>query len=103
VALRSGSLDRRPQAQLRFGPAAVFHAGSGESILARQVDFGITAALGGYVRVGQRLQLGMELQNYTFQSHYNSWQVPGGPHVFGEDHRTRYELILLPTVRYWFR
>jgi hypothetical protein len=103
IALRSGSPTRRLQAQFRFGPAGVFHAGSGESVLARQVDVGVTAALSTYMRVSNRLQLGVELQNYTFQSHYESWQLFGGGHVFGEDHRTRYEFVLLPSVRYWFK
>ena len=72
-------------------------------MLTRPVDFGLTAALGGYARVGQRLQLGLELQNYTFQSHYGDFQIAPNSHVFGEDHRRRYEFVLLPTVRYWLK
>lgn len=52
------------------GPAVIFHAGSGASLLARNVDVGGLVNLSGSVRVAPRLAFTTDIQQYLFSSRF---------------------------------
>lgn len=62
--------DGRWHLQVGLGPAAIFHGGSGESLLARQTDFGAMGTAGVHVALGERLHLGVDVYNYRFASRF---------------------------------
>ena len=90
---------RRIQPRLGFGPAAIVHSGSGESLLARQWDLGVVASAGAHVRLGRSLQLGLDVQNYRFSTDFKQYSSSGRTISRGEVIR-RSEWLLLPAIRW---
>ena len=90
---------RRIQPRLGFGPAAIVHSGSGESLLARQWDLGVVASAGAHVRLGRNLQLGLDVQNYRFSTDFKQYSSSGRTISHGEVVR-RSEWLLLPAIRW---
>lgn len=90
---------RRVQPRLAFGPAVIMHSGSGESLLARQWDLGVTASAGVHVRISQSMQLGVDLQNYRFSTDFKQYSTSGRTISRGEVVR-RSEWLLLPAIRW---
>lgn len=88
------------QFNLYAGPAAVYHGGSGESLLARTTDLGIVAGASSSLRLNQHFSVGIDFQNYRFRSDYRIASGPGGYMISpGEVHR-RSEWLVLPNIRF---
>lgn len=99
-------LDETKRAQLRMGagPALIFHGGSGESVLTRQTDLGAVATAGASLRIGQRLSVGLDVQNYHFASRFGAapFENGGYPEGYREGTRWRSEWLVLPSLRIAF-
>jgi hypothetical protein len=94
----------RVQLGLGAGPAVIFHGGSGESVLARQVDIGATIMPSASVRLGERVRFGLDVQNYQFASRFADAQFQG--HTMPPDYtagtRWRSDWVVLPSLRVAF-
>lgn len=77
------------------GPALIFHGGSGTSLLARSTDLGGLLSLGGSVRVGSRLALTLDVQEYLFGSRFVASQSPqfGSARSAGSEFRHEFALL----------
>jgi hypothetical protein len=94
----------RLQVGLGIGPAAIHHGGSGESMLARQVDLGALLAAEASVRLGGRVRVGVDVQNYQFASRFAEMEFDDGgfPADYQPGTRWRSEWVVLPSVRFVF-
>ena len=87
--------DSRWGLQVGAGPALIFHAGSGSSLLARSSDVGALVNIGGSVRLDPRLALTLDAHEYLFSSRFAEPYTPlvGAPLPAGS--RFRREFVLL--------
>jgi hypothetical protein len=84
-----------------IGPAVIFHAGSGTSLLTRNADLGGLASLGGSVRVSHRLSITTDVQQYFFNSQFSeSFEDFRNGAVRPAGGQGRHELVVLAGVRW---
>src|SRR5688572_17546328 len=65
------------QVHLSVGPAAIFHGGSGESVLTREIDVGFAGTAGASFAIGDRFRLGLDFHNYLFASEFGEVDFVG--------------------------
>jgi len=92
------------QVHLSVGPAAIFHGGSGESVLTREIDVGFAGAAGASFAIGDRMTLGLDVQNYVFASEFGEVDFAGAgfPADYQPGTRWRSEWLVLPSLRIRF-
>ncbi len=92
------------QLQLGLGPALIAHAGSGESLMARQVDVGGVATAGARIALSRRLGLGVDVYDYRFTSRFDSFAFdPGnGTYRYPAASVRRSEWLILPGLQLRF-
>jgi len=95
IRARLTAPDSRFGLQVGAGPALVFHAGSGTSLLARNTDVGALLNIGGSVRLDPRLALTLDAHEYLLSSRFAEPYTPlvGAPLPAGS--RFRREFVLL--------
>ena len=92
----------RAQVHMGVGAAAIFHGGSGESVLTRTTDLGGVATAGAALRIGERFTLGLSAYNYRFSSEFRDVDYEGPMDTFQSGSRSRSEWLVLPTLRIQF-
>ena len=79
------------------GPALIVHAGSGVSLLSRQVDFGGLLTANGILSIDGRLGIRLDVQEYLFRSSFLSEYRPAevGAPAQPAGSRFRHEFVFL--------
>ena len=92
------------QLTLGLGPAAIFHGGSGESVLTREIDVGGMGTAGVSFGIGNRFRLGLDVHNYRFASEFGEVDFAGAgfPADYQPGTRWRSEWLVLPSLRIRF-
>lgn len=87
--------DSRWGLQVGAGPALIFHAGSGSSLLARSTDVGALVNVGGSLRLDPRLALTLDAHEYLFSSRFAEPYTPlvGAPLPAGSHFRREFVLL----------
>jgi hypothetical protein len=86
--------------RLGAGPALIFHRGTGESLLNRQIDVGGMVTLSGQYSLDGRLALRLDAQEYLFNSSFRepyAGQFVGDP-VQPAGSQSRHEFVILAGV-----
>ena len=96
VRARLSAPDSRWGLQVGAGPALIFHAGSGSSLLARNTDVGALVNVGGSLRLDPRLALTLDAHEYLFSSRFaEPYTSPLGGAPLPAGSRLRHEFVVL--------
>ena len=102
LAIRTSSTDR-VQLDLGAGPAFVFHGGTGESYLDRDVNVGAVLALGARIRFDDRLAVRLSGLGIYYGSRYTQPYQEVDGSVLGAARWSRRTAVVLAGLSYTFR